>query len=86
MTLTDFYNFTILAARERGFKNPKINIVSGIFNGEIKHSCQLWVSEKSKFVDSGLRDNPVSAIQSFKDAIEFYNKTYSKMSEDIELN
>jgi hypothetical protein len=85
MTTTDFYNFAVLAAKERGFAKPSIVTMSGNFQGTIKHSCQLWIYEKRKHINSGLHDNPISAIQAFKDAIEFEGKTYSKMSEDVEL-
>lgn len=85
MNTTDFYNFAVLAAKERGYEKPNIVTLSGNYQGNIKHSCQLWIYEKRKHIDSGLHENPVSAIQAFKDAIDFENKTYSKMSEDVEL-
>lgn len=85
MTTTDFYNFALLAAKERGFEKPNIVTMSCCFQGTLKHSCQLWIPEKREHINSGLHENPVSAIQSFKDAIEFKNKTYSKISEDLEL-
>lgn len=85
MTTTEFYNFSILAAKERGFKTPNIVTISGNYQGNIKHSCQLWIYEKRKHINSGLHENPISAIQAFKDAMDFENKTYSKMSEDVEL-
>jgi hypothetical protein len=85
MTTTDFYNFAVLAAKERGVEKPNIVTMSGCYQGTLKHSCQLWIYEKTKNVYSGLHENPVSAIQAFKDAIEFESKTYSKMSEDVEL-
>lgn len=85
MNTTDFYNFAVLAAKERGFENPNIVTMSGNYQGTIKHSCQLWINEKRKHINSGLHHNPVAAIRAFKDAIDFENKTYSKMSEDVEL-
>ena len=85
MTTTEFYNFALIAAKERGFEKPHIVTTSGCYHGTLKHSCQLWISEKRKHINSGLHENPVSALQAFKDAIEFETKTYSKMSEDVEL-
>jgi hypothetical protein len=85
MTTTDFYNFAVLAAQDRGFENPNITTMSSCFQGAVKHSCQIWLNDKRKHVNSGLRENPLSAIQAFKDALEFENNTYSKASEDIEL-
>jgi hypothetical protein len=64
MTLQDFYNFAVIAATNRGYANPKITTISGCYDGQIKHSCQLWIYEKS--VNSGLHSNPVSALQAFK--------------------
>jgi hypothetical protein len=85
MTITEFYNFAVLAAKERGYEKPNIATVSGCYQGILKHSCQLWIYEKLKHINSGLHENPISAIQAFKDAIEFESKTYSKISEDMEL-
>lgn len=85
MTTTEFYNFAVLAAQERGFKEPNIVTMSGCYNGLIKHSCQLWLNDKRKHINSGLHYNPVAAIQAFKDAIDFENKTYSNVCEDVEL-
>ena len=85
MTTTEFYNFAVIAAKKRGFEKPDIVTMSGCFQGTLKHSCQLWIYEKRKHINSGLHENPVSALQAFKDAIEFETKTYSKMSEDVEL-
>jgi hypothetical protein len=85
MTTTDFYNFAVLAAKERGFEKPNITTISGCYCGTLKHSCQLWIYAKRKHIYSGLHENPVSAIQAFKNAIEFESKTYSNMSEDVEL-
>ncbi len=85
MNTTEFYNFAIIAAKERGYDKPNINTISGNYNGIIRHSCQMWINDKRKHIYSGLHDNPVSAIQAFKDAIDFFNKTYSKIVEDVEL-
>ena len=85
MTTTEFYDLAVLAAKERGFEKPSIVTMSGCYQGTLKHSCQLWIYEKRKHICSGLHENPVSAIRAFKDAIEFESKTYSKMSEDVEL-
>lgn len=85
MTTTQFYNFAIMAAKDRGFEKPSIVTISGCYQGTLKHCCQLWINEKLKHINSGLHANPASAIQAFKDALDFENKTYSKMSEDVEL-
>jgi len=85
MTTQEFYNFAVIAATNRGYANPRITTVSGCYDGQIKHSCQLWIYEKRKFVNSGLHSNPVSALQAFKDALDFENLTYSKETENIEL-
>jgi hypothetical protein len=85
MTTTEFYNFAVMAAKARGFENPNIVTMSGCYQGALKHSCQLWIYEKRKHLTSGLHDNPISAIQAFKDAIEFDGRTYSEMGEDVEL-
>lgn len=85
MTTQEFYNFALIAAKNRGYENPKIVTMSGCYEGNIKHSCQLFILEKRKFVNSGLHPNPVSALQAFKDALDFENLTYSKETENIEL-
>lgn len=85
MTTAEFYNLAVLAAKERGYENPNITVHSLCDANGIKHICKLWDSSKKKHIDSTLQNNPVSAIQAFKDAIDFENKTYSKMSEDVEL-
>ena len=85
MTTTDFYNFAVLAAKERGFENPNVTTISGVYSGKILHSCQLWNTQKRKHISGGQHDNPVAAIQAFKDALDFDAKTYSKISEDVTL-
>ena len=85
MSTQEFYNFAVLAAKERGFKKPNIVTISGCFQGILKHSCQLWIYDKRKHINSGLHGNPVSALQAFKDAIEYENKTYSTISEDVNI-
>jgi len=85
MTTTEFYNLACQAAKERGFESPNITTQSGCYTGSIKHSCQLWIYNKRKFIYSGLHDNPVAAIMAFKDAIDFENKSYSNLIEDTEI-
>ena len=57
----------------------------GCFEGVIKHSCQLYNYKKRKFINNGLHPNPVSALQAFKNALEFENLGYSTETENIEL-
>jgi hypothetical protein len=85
MKTIDFYNFAVMAAKERGYSNPNITVHTLCDSNGIKHICKLWDNDKKKHISSTLQNNPVSAIQAFKDAIDFENKTYSKMSEDVEL-
>ncbi len=85
MNTTDFYNLAIIAAKERGYEKPNVTTISGNYNGKINHICKLWDGIKRKHIDSGLHDNPVAAIIAFKDAIDFENKTYSKIVEDVDL-
>lgn len=69
MTTQEFYNFAVIAAKNIGYEEPKITTISGCFEGVIKHSCQLYIYKKRKFINSGLYPNPVSALQAFKDAL-----------------
>lgn len=85
MTTQEFYHFAVIAAKNRGYDKPRITTMSGCYEGNIKHSCQLYIYEKSKFVNSGLHSNPHSALQAFEDALDFENLTYSKETENIEL-
>ena len=85
MTTQDFYNFAILAAKERGYETPNVIVHTLCSSNGIKHICSLWDCNKKRHIESGLQNNPVSAIQAFKDALDFQNKKYSQTSEDIEL-
>jgi hypothetical protein len=85
MTTQEFYKFAVLVAKERGYENPDVFVHTLCSSSGIKHVCKLWDSNKKKHIQSELQNNPVSALQSFKDAIDFENKTYSQMSEGIEL-
>ena len=85
MTTTEFYNFAILAAKERGYTNPDITVHTICTSSGIANICKLWDHEKKKHISSAIQSNPVSAIQAFKDAIEFENKRYSEIQEDVEL-
>ena len=83
MSTEEFYNFAVLAAKDRGYDNPRITVHTICDSRGINHICKLWDSGKNKHIDSTLQSNPVSAIQAFKDAIEYENKTYSQISEGV---
>jgi hypothetical protein len=85
MTTEEFYNLAVLAAKERGYENPKITVHTMCDSVGINHICKLWDLVKRKHISSDLQKNPVSAIQNFKDAIDFENKTYSKMEEGLDI-
>lgn len=85
MTTQDFYNFAILAAKERGYETPNVIVHTLCSSNGINHICRLWDNNKKKHIESKLQNNPVSAIQSFKDALDFENKKYSQIEESIEL-
>ena len=84
MNTIEFYKFAVEAAKNRGYEKPSVTTISGCYNGDVKHSCQLWDNEKHKHINSGLHGNPVAAIQAFKDAIEFHNKTYADYVQAVE--
>lgn len=87
MTANDFYNFAVIAAKQRGYENPSVTIVVICTSPQdgLNYVCKLWDRKKSKHIESKFHKNPLAALQSFKDAIDFENKTYSDISEDIEL-
>lgn len=85
MTTSEFYKYAVLAAEERGFKNPKVTTISGTYEGDLLHSCALWNPKKKTFISSGMRNNPIAAISAFKDAIDFDAKEYSAYVEDVDL-
>lgn len=85
MTTQDFYNLAVLAAKDRGYENPSITTHTLCDSKGIKHICKLWDAGKRKHISCDLQNNPVSAIQAFKDAIDFENKTYSKMEEGLDI-
>lgn len=85
MTTTEFYNFAVIAAKKRGYKNPNITVHTICTSNGIKHICKLWDNVKRKHIDSALQNNPVSALQAFKDAMDSENKTYDQTPGDVEL-
>jgi len=66
MKTIDFYNFAVMAAKERGYSNPNITVHTLCDSNGIKHICKLWDNDKKKHISSTLQNNPVSAIQAFK--------------------
>ena len=85
MTTIEFYNFALIAAESKGYKNPNITTMSCCFQGEIRHTCQLWDNKKGKNIHSGQHMNPLSALEAFKDALEYEGKTYSTISAGVDL-
>ena len=85
MTTLEFYNFAVLAATERGFEKPSITTHAMCMQGNMHYSCSLWVSNKHKHIESKQHNNPIAAIQAFKDAIDFEKLTYSTTQEEITL-
>lgn len=85
MNTIEFYHFAVDAAKSRGYNQPHVTTLSGCYSGEVKHSCQLWDNDKLKHINSGLHNNPVAAIQAFKDAIDFHNKTYANYTQSSDL-
>lgn len=86
MNIQEFYDTAVLTAKELGIEKPNVTTISGCFDGTIRHSVQIWMSEKRKHLYSELHNNPNSAIQSFKDVLEFSLKEYSKKTELIEVS
>lgn len=85
MTLQDFYKYACLAAKHRGFDMPKrVNVSAMVHGGQIYYCADIWMVNNKK-VESKLQRNPVSAIRSFKNAINFYKHEYSQQIEDITL-
>ncbi len=85
MTTQNFYKFAVLAAQNRGYQNCDIIVHTICDKNGTKHIIKLWHNDKKKYIESTLQTNPVSAIQAFKDALDFENKTYSKISEGVEI-
>jgi len=85
MTTIEFYNFAVIAAKNKGYENPDISVITICNKSGVQHVCKLWDNEKKKHIESKLHKNPVASLQAFKDAIEFENKTYSELSEGLEL-
>lgn len=85
MTLTDFYNYAVLAAQEYGYKKPDIKVIIIYDNLGINHICKLWDKDKKIHIASTIQNNPISAIKAFRDALDYENKTYSKLSEDVDI-
>lgn len=85
MTTKEFYNLAILAAEERGYADTNITVHTICTSSGIANICKLWDYEKKKHISSAIQSNPVSAIQAFKDAIDFENKRYSEIQEGVEL-
>jgi len=86
MNTIEFYHFAVDVAKNRGFETPSITTLSGCYNGEVKHSCQVWDNARLKHINSGLHNNPVAAIQAFKDAIEFHNKSYADYTQSTDID
>lgn len=85
MTAKEFYNSAVKIAQNRGWLTPQITTVSAVYHGKLQHYCQLWISEKRKFVNSGHHNSPSEALKAFADAIDYENKAYDKTQEDIDI-
>ena len=85
MNTTEFYNFAVLAATERGYEKPSITTHAMCRDGNMYYICSLWLGIKHKHIESGQHNNPIAAIQAFKDAIDYEKLTYSKQQEDMDL-
>lgn len=85
MKTTEFYNFAVIAAKKRGYENPNVTVHTICTSNGISHICKLWDNSKKKHISSNLQNNPIAALQAFKDAIDFENKTYDQTAGDVEL-
>lgn len=81
MTLKQFNDAAFEISKEAGYKN--VTVISGCYSGDIRHCCQIWTGKKH--INSGLHNNPESALQALKDYIEFDSLTYDKITSDINL-
>lgn len=83
MTLKMFHDFGILAAKERGYDTDNINAFAINLGGKQSYSLECWTGKET--IRGGNFNNPAAAVQAFKDALDYQSKTYSQITEDIEL-
>lgn len=85
MTITDFYNLAVSAAKERGYENPDVTVHALYSKHGLYFTSKLWDKNNNRSIESNLQHNPEAALQALKDAIDFHNKYYDKNTGDLEL-
>lgn len=85
MDLVEFYDIAKEIAEQHGYKEPKIVVMSGCYEGRIRHTCQLWDMAKGKHVYSEQHTSPKSALEAFNDNLIHHKKEYPTDIQSIKL-
>lgn len=86
MTTKEFYNLAVETAKQYGFENPKVSVITLMSEPDkYFHVCKLWRPDKRMFIEGKAQNNPSASIQSFKDALEYEMKVYDTLSDGLTL-